>query len=123
MNPTVTVAHHFYPDKDAAALRKAMKGLGTDETTIIEIICRRTHAQRQLIIQGFSKQFGRDLVKDLKSELSGNFKKVIIGLMMPPVDYICHELNNAMVGIGTDDAALIEILCPRNKHEVSFSTD
>ena len=39
----------FNAEKDAEALRKAMKGLGTDEDAIIKIVCNRTNAQRQEI--------------------------------------------------------------------------
>ena len=58
-------------DQDAADLRKAMKGLGTDEGTIIKIIANRTQKQRVLIKESFQRQFSRDLIKDLKSELNG----------------------------------------------------
>lgn len=115
-------ATDFNPSEDAAALRKAMKGFGTDEDKIIEILCARPNAQRQQISQVFNGEFGRDLIKDLKSELGGKFEDVIIGLMMPPFDYMCHQLFKAMDGVGTDEAALIEILCPRTRDEVLLSS-
>lgn len=118
MIPTVTPAPGFNPSGDAAALRKAMKGFGTDEAKIIEILCARSNVQRQQIIETYSREIGRDLVKDLKSELGGKFEDVIIGLMLPSTDYMCDQLNKAMKGMGTDEAALIEILCPRTKEEV-----
>lgn len=31
---------------------------------------------------------------------------------------LCKQLNKAMVGLGTDEADIIEILCPRNNNEV-----
>ena len=40
------------PEKDAEALRNAMKGMGTDEAAIIKIIANRTNAQRQKIKEG-----------------------------------------------------------------------
>lgn len=48
---TVRPVDNFNPDADAKALRKAMKGLGTDEDTIIDIITHRSNAQRQQIRQ------------------------------------------------------------------------
>lgn len=39
---------NFDPAADAQALRKAMKGFGTDEDTLINVICRRSNEQRQV---------------------------------------------------------------------------
>lgn len=50
---------HFDPSSDAAVLRKAMKGLGTDEKAIIGVLARRTSEQRQLIMQKYQQAYGR----------------------------------------------------------------
>ncbi|XP_035902970.1 annexin B10-like [Anopheles stephensi] len=116
--PTVFPAEVFNPSEDAAALRKAMKGFGTDEQAIINILCSRSNQQRQYISEAFQRDLGRDLLKDLKSELSGKFEDVIVGLMMPPVNYLCKQLYKAMDGIGTDEKALIEILCSQDNEQM-----
>uniref|UniRef100_A0A8D1F5X9 Annexin n=1 Tax=Sus scrofa TaxID=9823 RepID=A0A8D1F5X9_PIG len=115
---TVHPAGDFNPDADAKALRKAMKGLGTDEDTIIDIVTRRSNAQRQQIRQTFKSHFGRDLMADLKSELSGDLARLILGLMMPPAHYDAKQLKKAMEGAGTDEKALIEILATRSNAEI-----
>lgn len=38
----------------------------------------------------------QDLLDDLKSELSGNFEQVILGMMTPTVLYDVQELQKAM---------------------------
>ena len=38
----------------------------------------------------------QDLLDDLKSELSGNFEQVILGMMTPTVLYDVQELRKAM---------------------------
>ena len=101
-------------DADAAGLRKAMKGLGTDEKAIIEIIANRTNRERMAMIDSFKRQFNRDLIKDLKSETSGKFEDTILALFQDPVSYDCWSLNKAMKGLGTDEDTLIEILCTRS---------
>jgi annexin A7/11 len=51
----------------------------------------------------------------LKSELGGNFEDVIVGLVLPPIEYLCKQLNKALSGFTTDTTAVIEILCCRSK--------
>ncbi|XP_037815093.1 annexin B11 isoform X1 [Lucilia sericata] len=116
--PTVFPAQNFDPVKDAHDLRKAMKGFGTDEDALINIICRRSNEQRQEIQRQYKTHFGKDLIEDIKSETSGNFEKLLVGLLRPIVDYYCCELNDAMAGLGTDEDVLIEILCTLSNHEI-----
>ncbi|XP_055588817.1 annexin B10-like [Uranotaenia lowii] len=117
-HPTVFAAEEFDASVDAAALRKAMKGFGTDEQAIIDILCARSNQQRQEISEAFTRDLGRDLIEDLKSELGGKFEDVIIGLMMPPEKYLCKQLHKAMDGIGTNEKTLIEILCSLNNDQI-----
>ncbi|KAH8309967.1 hypothetical protein KR067_010868, partial [Drosophila pandora] len=116
--PTVKPAQGFDPVKDAHDLRKAMKGFGTDEDALINIICRRSNEQRQEIQRQYKTHFGKDLIEDIKSETSGNFEKLLVGLLRPIVDFYCAELNDAMAGIGTDEEVLIEILCTLSNIEI-----
>ena len=115
---TVKPAPGFDAEKDSEALRKAMKGLGTNEKALTDIIAYRSNAQRQEIKLKYKTLYGRDLVDDLKSELSGDFEKVLLGLMMTPARFDAHELKCAIKGAGTDEAALIEILCTRTPDEI-----
>ena len=100
-------------EKDAEALRNAMKGIGTDEAAIIKIIANRTNAQRQQIKQAYKTAFGRDLVADLKSELHGNFEDATVALFDTPIEYDVNQLKKAMKGAGTDEDTLIEIIASR----------
>ena len=101
------------PEQDADALRKAMKGFGTDEAAIIKIIANRTNAHRQKIKVAYKSAFGRDLISDLKSELHGNFEDAVLALFVEPVEYDCDQLKKAMKGAGTDEDTLMEILASR----------
>lgn len=95
-----------------------MKGFGTDEQTIIDILTSRSNSQRQEIAKYFTNSLGRDIIDDLKSELGGKFEDVIVGLMMEPDQYLCKQLNKAMEGMGTNESTLVEILCTKSNEEV-----
>ncbi|XP_013118539.1 annexin B10 isoform X1 [Stomoxys calcitrans] len=116
--PTVVPAEPLDVEADTTNLRAAMKGFGTDEQTIIDIITARSNAQRQLIKENFLREYGRDLIDDLKSELGGKFEDAIIALMMPPVKYLCTQLHRAMAGMGTNESTLVEILCTKSNEEM-----
>lgn len=115
---TVRPAADFNVEADTKALRKAMKGLGTDEETLINIIPYRSNAQRQQLRKQFKSQLGRDLMADLKSEVGGNLQRVLLGLMMTPAHYDAKQLQKAMKGAGTDERVLIEILTTRTNQEI-----
>ncbi|KAJ7397653.1 hypothetical protein BTVI_133745 [Pitangus sulphuratus] len=114
----VAGALHFDAAPDAQTLYKAMKGLGTDEQAIIDVLTKRSNIQRQEIAKSFKAQFGKDLIESLKSELSGNFERLIVALMYPPFKYDAKELYDAMKGVGTNEGVIIEILASRTKAQI-----
>uniref|UniRef100_A0A8C5LI21 Annexin n=1 Tax=Leptobrachium leishanense TaxID=445787 RepID=A0A8C5LI21_9ANUR len=109
----------FKANEDAEALRKAMKGLGTDEESIFKILTSRSNAQRQETGTSFKTLFGRDLVSDLTSELTGKFEKLIVALMTPACLNDAQELRRAIKGAGTCENVLIEILASRSTDELN----
>ncbi|XP_013392205.1 uncharacterized protein LOC106160214 [Lingula anatina] len=109
----------FNVQQDCEVLRKAMKGLGTDEKAIIQVMGYRTSTQRQDIVRQFKTMFGKDLISEFKGELSGNFYKAIHALCLAPADYDAYELQRAVKGLGTDDDCLIEIICTRTNAQIA----
>jgi annexin A7/11 len=66
--PTIRPKEPYGPaeeEADAAALRKAMKGFGTDEKAIIAILANRSNQQRQQIARKFMALYGK--VRPLQS--------------------------------------------------------
>jgi annexin A7/11 len=115
---TVFPAARFDAETDATVLRKAMKGLGTDEDAIINLLVTRSTAQRVDIAKRFKLMYGKDLIRELKSELSGNLEDCLLAMMEPKVLYDAKCLRRAMRGAGTDETPLVEILCTRTNTEI-----
>ncbi|KAM7047912.1 annexin A8-like isoform 1-T2 [Acridotheres tristis] len=115
---SVAGALNFNAAPDAQILYNAMKGLGTDEQAIIDVLTKRSNLQRQEIAKSFKAQFGKDLIENLKSELSGNFERLIVALMYSPFKYDAKELYDAMKGVGTRESVIIEILASRTKAQI-----
>jgi len=58
-------------EEDANALHSAMKGLGTDEKIIVNILANRTNGQRQIIAHRFESLFGK-VIYTSKKHLSAD---------------------------------------------------
>jgi annexin A7/11 len=101
---------------DADALQKAFKGLGCDKKTVVDITVNRTNAQRLQIKEAYKSSYGRDLIKDLKSELHNHLEDAVVALFTDPIEYDADELRAAMKGLGTNEDTLIEIICSRPPH-------
>jgi hypothetical protein len=99
-------------------LRKAMKGLGTDEKSLINITLSYTKAERQELKKAYKTCLGRDLTDDLHSELSGDFRTIMEGLYDDEITYDAKCLYKAMKGLGTDEDTLIEIICTRSNSQL-----
>ena len=101
------------PEKDAEALYEAMDKLNTDEEAIIKIIANRTNAHRLQIVTEYKNKYDKNLIDDLKSNLSGDFETASVALFLSPIDYDVLQLNKSMSGVNTDEDSLIEIICSR----------
>ncbi|PAA54993.1 hypothetical protein BOX15_Mlig000517g1, partial [Macrostomum lignano] len=109
---------NFSAAADAEQLRKAMKGLGTNEESIINVLGHRTVTQRMEIVRTFKMKYGKDLKRELDSELSGNFNKICQNLCLGPAEYDAKELREAVKGLGTDEDCLIEVICTRTQAQI-----
>ncbi|XP_060565364.1 annexin A13-like [Ruditapes philippinarum] len=119
------VAQECRLDVEAAAkkLRKAMKGLGTDEKAIIEVLGSHSNHELQLIKEFYNQHFLRVLGKDIQDELSGHFEKLCLYLLLPRPHFQAYCLHQAMDGLGTDETTLIEILCTCTNQEIAEIKD
>jgi annexin A7/11 len=104
---------------DAATLRGAMKGMGTNEQKLIDIICVKTPAELRAISVEYRVQFTRELLTDIKDETSGNFEKTLTMLLTEPADLDATLINTAVKGLGTNEHLLIEILATRTPDQLA----
>ncbi|XP_011821630.1 PREDICTED: annexin A3 [Mandrillus leucophaeus] len=108
----------FSPSVDAEAIRKAIRGIGTDEKMLISILTERSNAQRQLIVKEYQAAYGKELKDDLKGDLSGHFEHLMVALVTPPAVFDAKQLKKSMKGAGTNEDALTEILTTRTSRQM-----
>ncbi|NWR20740.1 ANX13 protein, partial [Emberiza fucata] len=64
---------------EARELRRALKGAGTDESLLIEVLCTRSNKVRAPpYFFFFFPVFDRDLESDVKSDTSGSLQKILV---------------------------------------------
>lgn len=111
---------NFDAEKDAADLKAAMRGFGCNNEAITVILGNRTANQRHEIETAYKNLYGKDLQEDLKSELGGNFERLVIALMHPWPQFCASVIKKACKGIGTDEVTLIDILCTATNCEIKL---
>ena len=106
-------------DADCETLKRAMKGLGTDEDAIINVLVNRNNEHRYMLKQRYKALYGKDLVKELKSELSGHFEDAVLAMLESPFELDCRSLYEAMHRLGTNEDTLIEIIATRPAYQLA----
>ena len=67
-------------DFDAWCLNDALSGAGTTESTLIEIMCSRNNDEIKAIKDAYKRLYKKDLAKELQSDTSGSFKRLLFSL-------------------------------------------
>ncbi|XP_034541121.1 annexin A2-A-like [Notolabrus celidotus] len=112
---------------DASEIRGSIKGLGTDEETLIEILCSRSSNELVEIKQIYMELFKKELVKDVSGDTSGHFRDLLLALVQAKrqepssvvdyekIDQDARALFEAGVkNKGTDVATWISIMSERS---------
>ncbi|GFX63235.1 hypothetical protein TNCV_3895601 [Trichonephila clavipes] len=119
---TILPATDFNAENVVSRLRKAMRGIGTDEKIIIDILTGHSNSQRQIIKKKYKTIYGRTLNDDIKAELGGHFEDVCIALLTPLAEYIVDCLYYAIKGLRTDEKCVIEVLVSLESMAAYFVT-
>uniref|UniRef100_A0A4W5QUG1 Annexin n=1 Tax=Hucho hucho TaxID=62062 RepID=A0A4W5QUG1_9TELE len=127
---------------DASQLHKALKGVGTDDDVLIEILASRTCSQIKDIVKVYKKECGGKLEKDITGDTSGHFQKLLIMLLQvneerrrdkrdtdegveeDRIEKDAKELIAAGKGkVGTDEDTFINILGNRSHEHLRLVFD
>ncbi|GFR59610.1 annexin, partial [Elysia marginata] len=118
MPGTIRFRDEFAAGDVASALRDALGGIGTDEDAVINIMGNHCLAQRLEIADAYKVAYGKDLVEDIKSELSGDFEETVVALLTPMRTLEAKQLHDAISGAGTDETTIIEVLATKTNEEI-----
>lgn len=67
------------------ALRKSMKGLGTDDTALIRMVVTRAEVDMHYIVSEYRKRYKKTLYNAVQSDTSGHYKTFLLSLLGPNV--------------------------------------
>ncbi|KAF4320271.1 hypothetical protein BBI17_003912 [Phytophthora kernoviae] len=111
-------------ETEAQILRDATKGMGTTESLIIQILSGRSNEEMNILKRTYFDLVGKDLAVTMNSELSGDFRKVVMAVLQSPQVLYNPAVHNAAKAeeeatalykagqgrLGTNEEAFIGIL-------------
>jgi len=115
---------------DCYELKQAVKGLGTDEEALIEILASRSNERLKAINETYQKMYSKPLENDVKSDTSGNFRSLLVSLLQgkrPETTEVNVEeakndaeklLNAGAAKFGTDKAQFNVLFCDRSDSQL-----
>lgn len=102
----------------ADALRKAMKGFGTDEKALIAVLAPLDPLQMAAVRATYSQHIGRDLYKDVKSETGGYLRDGLLAVIEGPLMHDVNCAHEAVDGAGTKEWLLNDVLLGRSNADM-----
>ncbi|GES57297.1 annexin ANXC3.2 [Aspergillus terreus] len=105
--------------READALRKAMKGFGTDEKALIQVLAPLDPLQMAAVRSTYANHINRDLYKDVKSETSGYLRQGLLAVIDGPLMHDVALVRDAVDGVGTKEWLLNDVLLGRSNADLS----
>lgn len=117
---TLNPSPSFNATADCEVLYNAMKGIGTNDLAVIEVIGARTSAEMKQVALQYKTMYGKDIVKDLCGEwkISGHFMEIVEYRFLTLGEFDAFCVRKAVEGLGTDEHALCEIFATRNNTQI-----
>lgn len=110
---------HLDANHDVDALRKAMKGMGTDEAVLIKILAHADPLYMAKINHSYTQRLGRSLEKDVMSETKGSLEDTLVALLRGPLMQDVWAVRNATKGMGTNEELLTDALADRSNADLA----
>lgn len=104
--------------READLLRKAMKGFGTDEKTLIQVLSKLDPLQMAAVRSTYSSHIRRDLYSDVKSETSSYLRQGLLAIIDGPLAHDTTLAREAVQGIGTKEWLLDDVLLGRSNADL-----
>ena len=132
LGKTIQAMYKTPVDFDCSELYRAIKGAGTDEESLIEIICSRTNSELIAIKKRFTELYKEDLEKWVVSETSSDLRRILVSLLQcnrdggsnidhSKLDQDVKRLYEAGEGQwGTEESVFNEILACRSAFELAY---
>ncbi|KAK6841873.1 hypothetical protein PG990_006133 [Apiospora arundinis] len=106
-------------DIDAQALQRAMKGFGTNEQLLIDVLHMKDPLQIEALKPAYFRLDGRKTLEGaIRDETSSWFQKGLIAIVQGPLLHDCHLLYDAMKGLGTNEKVLNDVLLGRSNADM-----
>ena len=127
------VALFYTPiDYDCYQIYSAMKGFGTNEDTLIEVIATRSNERINQIKVRYEQLYKKVLVKEIDNETSGFFKRILLALLQAerqvnpnPNEQNCDDCAKRLYASQSEkkeilQEAYIDIFTKKSREELAF---
>ena len=91
----------------AKSLKKGLKGFGSDETVVLEVLTSHDQEELRQIEDAFNTETGKELSKEIEKNFSGVLKKNLLNLLYTPRgvnsnpnNEKCEKLANLLIDVG-----------------------
>ena len=114
------------PEAEAKIIRKATKGLGTNEKLLTSVICGRSNEEIEILKKAYFKRYDKDISNLVNSELHGDIKRLHLACLQGMEEAYDPKYHNPSKAeedatdfykngqgkrFGTDGPALFAIIC------------
>jgi len=69
------------PSQFARVLYKSMKGMGTEDDSLIRVVVSRAEIDMVQIKEAFQNEYGKSLASFISGDCSGDYKKILLALI------------------------------------------
>uniref|UniRef100_A0A1B6DX02 Annexin n=1 Tax=Clastoptera arizonana TaxID=38151 RepID=A0A1B6DX02_9HEMI len=89
---------------------------------LVSVLTKHKYNVRTELISFYKQKFYEDLRTTIDNEtiipINKDVKDVMLGLLTPPLDFLCEELNKALTKWPIDEQTLIDTLCTLDRQDL-----